>query len=97
MKVRAALVLGGLALLASYPANAQSVVRGAREGAIVGNKAAGPVGAAVGTVMGATAYGFRSAAATVLGIPEETGSVQPSRAHTKAHTRAHTKKRVVHH
>ena len=33
--------------------------------------------------MGGTAYGFRSGASKVLGIPEETGSVKQTRSHKR--------------
>jgi len=78
MKIRLMLAMAGLACLMAPAANAQAVMRGAKEGAAVGNRAAGPVGAAVGSVLGGAAYGFRSGASTVLGIPEETGSVKRS-------------------
>jgi hypothetical protein len=58
----------------------QSVNQGVEKGAATGGKAAGPVGAAVGSVMGGTAYGFRAGASKVLGIPQETGSVNKHRA-----------------
>ena len=57
----------------------QSVNEGVEKGATTGRKAAGPVGAAVGSVMGGTAYGFRAGASKVLGIPQETGSVNKHR------------------
>jgi len=79
-----------IVMAAPLSANAGAIERGVKEGAAVGNKAAGPVGGAVGSVMGGAAYGFRSGASKVLGIPEETGSVQP-RHHTsqKNHNPAH--------
>jgi hypothetical protein len=83
MTVRVLVIAIGLAILAIPAANAQAVVRGAREGAAVGNRAAGPVGAAVGSVMGASAFAFRSGASWVLGIPEEAGNIQPQRTRQK--------------
>jgi hypothetical protein len=44
---------------------------------------AGPVGAPVGAVMGGSAYGFRTGASKVIGVPEETGSVRRPRASQK--------------
>ena len=82
MKARLILAAGLVALMAPA-ANAQAIQRGVKEGAAVGNRAAGPVGAAVGSVLGGAAYGFRSGASTVLGIPEETGSVKGNRTSRK--------------
>jgi hypothetical protein len=79
VNIRVLLAAAGLVILVAPAAHSQAIMRGAREGAAVGNKAAGPVGAAVGSVMGAASFGFRSAASGVLGIPEETGSVQQGR------------------
>ncbi len=86
MSMRYVLIVAGLAALAASPANAQAVVRGAKAGVEVGNKAAGPVGAVVGGAVGATAYGFRAGASRVLGVPEEAG---------RAPTRRTSQKRVV--
>jgi hypothetical protein len=76
----------GLAVLAT-PAGvqAQGIVRGAEQGAAVGNRAAGPVGGAVGGVTGGVVGGVKG----VLGIPQNTGSVQ-------RHRTSH-KKRTAHH
>ena len=79
MKLRILLTAAGIAVLAAPAVNSQAIVRGAKEGAAVGNRAAGPVGAAVGSVVGGASFGFRSGASRVLGIPEETGSVQRAR------------------
>ena len=79
MKLRILLTAAGIAVLAAPAANSQAIVRGAKVGAAVGNRAAGPVGAAVGSVVGGASFGFRSGASRVLGIPEETGSVQRAR------------------
>jgi hypothetical protein len=76
VKLRILLAAAGVAVLAAPAANSQAIVRGAKEGAAVGNRATGPIGAAVGGVVGGASFGFRSGASRVLGIPEETGSVQ---------------------
>jgi hypothetical protein len=77
MRVCISLAFAAVTLLgASVAVQAGSIERGFRDGVSTGNKAAGPVGGAIGGVMGATAYGFRSGASKVLGIPEETGSVR---------------------
>ena len=76
MKLRILLATAGLVVLIAPAAQSQAIMRGAQQGAAVGNKAAGPVGAAVGSVLGGASYGFRSGASKVLGIPEETGSVR---------------------
>ena len=76
MKLRILLATAGLVVLAAPAAQSQAIMRGAQQGAAVGNKAAGPIGAAVGSVLGGASYGFRSGASKVLGIPEETGSVR---------------------
>jgi hypothetical protein len=84
MQCRILLVAAGLVVLApSISAHAGAIARGAKEGAAYGNKAAGPAGGAVGSVMGGAAYGFRSGASKVLGIPEETGSVQGTHSHKR--------------
>jgi len=70
------LFVAALGLMVPAAANAQSVVRGIHEGAAVGNRVAGPIGAGVGSVLGGSAYAFRSGASKVLGIPEETGSIK---------------------
>jgi hypothetical protein len=88
VKLRIWLAAAGVIVLAAPAAHSQAIMRGVQEGAAVGNKAAGPVGAAVGSVLGGASYGFRSGASKVLGIPEETGSVRRSRTPHK--------KRVVH-
>jgi uncharacterized membrane protein YeaQ/YmgE (transglycosylase-associated protein family) len=87
VKVQIWLAAAGIALLAAPEVNAQAVMRGAQGGAAVGNKAAGPVGAVVGSVLGGASFGFRRAASTVLGVPEETGST--------VHGRIPHKQRVV--
>lgn len=88
VKLRIWLAAAGIMVLAAPAAHSQAVMRGAQEGAAVGNKAAGPVGAAVGSVLGGASYGLRSGASRLLGIPEETGSVRRGRTPHK--------KRVVH-
>jgi uncharacterized membrane protein YeaQ/YmgE (transglycosylase-associated protein family) len=76
VKVQIWLAAAGLALLAAPEVNAQAVTRGAQAGGAVGNKAAGAVGAVVGSVLGGASFGFRRAASTVLSVPEETGSIK---------------------
>jgi hypothetical protein len=80
----------GLAVLAT-PAGvqAQGIVRGAEQGAAVGNRAAGPVGGAVGGAVGGVTGGVVGGVKGVLGIPQNTGSVQ-------RHRTSH-KKRTAHH
>nr|WP_262298068.1 hypothetical protein [Microvirga sp. HBU67692] len=76
----------GLAVLALPAAvQAQGIVRGAEQGAAVGNRAACPVGGAVGGVTGGVVGGVKG----ILGIPQNTGSVQ-------RHRTSH-KKRAAHH
>jgi hypothetical protein len=89
MRNRLLVVVAALGLMLPAAANAQSVVRGVREGAAVGHRIAGPIGAGVGSVLGGSAYAVRSGASAVLGVPEETSGV----------TRHHTlrKKRTHHH
>lgn len=58
--------------------HAQGIVRGAEQGAAVGNQAAGPVGGAVGGAVG----GVKG----MLGIPQNTGTVQRQRVKTKKRT-----------
>ncbi len=60
-------------------ANAQGIVKGAQEGAAVGNKAAGPVGGAVGGAVGGVTGGVVGGVKGVLGIPQNTASVQTGR------------------
>jgi hypothetical protein len=80
MTFRLLLAVAGIAILvAPVSADAGAISRGARAGADYGNKAAGPVGGAVGSVMGGAAYGFRAGASKVTGIPEETGTVRRHR------------------
>jgi phage tail tape-measure protein len=86
MKLQMLMVAAGLALLmAPLGVQAQGVVRGAQEGAAVGNRAAGPVGGAVGGAVGGVAGGVAGGVKGVLGIPQDTRTVQRSR----------TKKRTV--
>jgi phage tail tape-measure protein len=86
MKPHMLMVAVGLALLtAPMAARAQGVVRGAQEGAAVGSRAAGPVGGAVGGAVGGVAGGVAGGVKGVLGIPQDTRTVQRSR----------TKKRTV--
>jgi hypothetical protein len=90
MKLRLLVLAAGLAVMTvPLSANAGAIARGAKEGSAVGTRAAGPVGGAVGSVMGGAAYGFRSGASKVLGIPEETGSVQRHRSPHKKRTVRH--------
>ena len=85
MTFRVAMAAAGLFALAAplSLAHAQSFTRsvnqGVEKGATTGRKAAGPVGAAVGSVVGGTAYGFRAGASKVLGVPQQTGSVNKHR------------------
>jgi hypothetical protein len=76
----------GLAVLA-IPAvvQAQGFVGGAEQGAAVGNRAAGPVGGAVGGVAGGVFGGVKG----VLGVPQNTGSVQLHRTYPKKRTAHH--------
>lgn len=83
MNLRVLMLTTGLVLLAVPVAHAQAVVRGAQQGVAVGNRAAGPVGAVVGGVVGAGAYAFRSGASRVIGVPEESGSARAQRSVTK--------------
>ncbi len=86
MKPHMLLVAVGLCLLmVPMAVQAQGVVRGAQEGAAVGNRAAGPVGGAVGGAVGGVAGGVAGGVKGVLGIPQDTRTVQRSR----------TKKRTV--
>ena len=86
MKPHMLMVVVSLSLLAAPMAvQAQGVVRGAQEGAAVGNRAAGPVGGAVGGAVGGVAGGVAGGVKGVLGIPQDTRSVQRSR----------TKKRTI--
>ena len=80
----------GFAVLAMpVGVQAQGIVRGAEQGAAVGNRAAGPVGGAVGGAVGGVAGGVAGGVKGVLGIPQNTGTVQRQRVKTK--------KRTVHH
>jgi hypothetical protein len=84
--MRSHLVLAVLAtavLAAPVAVQAGSIERGAKAGTAYGKRVAGPVGAPVGAVMGGSAYGFRSGASKVIGVPEETGSVRRPRASQK--------------
>jgi phage tail tape-measure protein len=56
-------------------AEAQGVVRGAREGAAVGNRTAGPVGGAVGGVVGGVTGGVVGGVRGVLGVPDRSRTV----------------------
>ncbi len=86
MKPYMLMVAVGLALLTvPIAVQAQGVVRGAQEGAAVGNRAAGPVGGAVGGAVGGVAGGVAGGVKGVLGIPQDTRTVQ----------RPRTKKRTV--
>jgi hypothetical protein len=87
MRSRLLFVVAAVGLMLPAAASAQSVMRGVHEGAAVGNRAAGPIGAGVGAVLGGSAYAFRSGASKVLGIPEETGSVK--RHHVSRKKRMH--------
>ena len=80
----------GLAVLA-MPAvvQAQGIVRGAEQGAAVGNRAAGPVGGAVGGAVGGVTGGVVGGVKGVLGIPQNTGSVQRHRTSQKKRTAHH--------
>ncbi len=82
--ILSAIVLGVLALPAA--GQAQGVVRGAEQGAAVGNRAAGPVGGAVGGAVGGVAGGVVGGVKGVLGIPQNTGSVQRHRTYHKKRT-----------
>jgi hypothetical protein len=89
VKARVLLTAVGFAILAMPNAvHAQAIARGAQEGAAVGNRAAGRVGAAVGSVIGGASFGIRSGVNSLLGFPQETGTVQRHRASQK--------KRIVH-
>ncbi|MBZ6075737.1 hypothetical protein [Microvirga puerhi] len=79
---------GAAVLSMPAAAQAQGIVRGAEQGAAVGNRAAGPVGGAVGGAVGGVTGGVVGGVKGVLGIPQNTGSVQ--RHHTKI------KKQTVH-
>ncbi len=80
MTLRLLISAAGIATCAtSVPVEAGPIQRGAQAGKTYGNKVAGPVGGAVGTVIGGSAYGFRSGASKVLGVPEETGSTRAVR------------------
>jgi hypothetical protein len=82
MKIRmtsAALAFATLCAV-SMGANAQGIVKGAQEGAAVGNKAAGPVGGAVGGAVGGVTGGVVGGVKGVLGIPQNTSSIQSTRA-----------------
>ena len=80
MKAYALAAAFGLAVLA-MPAgiHAQGIVRGAEQGAAVGNRAAGPVGGAVGGAVGGVTGGVVGGVKGVLGIPQNTGTVQRHR------------------
>jgi hypothetical protein len=86
MKAYVVLSAVDLAVL-SMPAavQAQGIVRGAEQGAAVGNRAAGPVGGAVGGAVGGVAGGVVGGVKGVLGIPQNTGSVQRHRTYHKRH------------
>jgi hypothetical protein len=87
MRNRWLVAVAAVGLMLPAAANAQSVMRGVREGAAVGNRVAGPIGAGVGSVLGGSAYAVRSGASAVLGVPEETGSIK--RPHTPRQRRTH--------
>lgn len=82
--------LGFAALAMPATVQAQGIVRGAEQGAAVGNRAAGPVGGAVGGAVGGVAGGVAGGVKGVLGIPQNTGTVQRQRVNK-------AKKRTVHH
>lgn len=94
MKASVLLSAISLAVLA-MPATglAQGIVRGAQQGAAVGHHAAGPVGGAVGGAVGGVAGGVVGGVKGVLGIPQNTGSIQRHRTY---HNTSH-KKRTAHH
>ena len=89
MRNRLLFAIAALGLMLPAGVNAQAVMRGVLNGVAVGNRAAGPIGAGVGAVVGGASYAFRSGASKVLGIPEETGSV--NRHHSPR------KKKIAHH
>lgn len=76
MKAFAVAAMIGAAALCATPVAAQGVVRGAQEGAAVGNDVAGPVGGAVGGAVGAVGGGIAGGVKGVLGVPQNTGTVQ---------------------
>jgi phage tail tape-measure protein len=73
MRIPIAVFGGGLVLLAAtLPSFAQGVVRGAQDGAGVGNRAAGPVGGVVGGAVGGVVGGVAGGVKGVLGVPQDT-------------------------
>ena len=70
MKKFVLLALAVLAVPVPVTAQAQSVIRGANEGASVGNRTAGPVGGTIGAGVGGIVGGIEG----LLGIPQRTGS-----------------------
>lgn len=70
-KVLAAAIVGAVLSL-PLAAQGQGLVRGAQDGAAVGNRAAGPVGGVVGGAVGAGVGGAVGAVKGVLGIPQDT-------------------------
>ncbi|MGO9356778.1 MAG: Spy/CpxP family protein refolding chaperone [Xanthobacteraceae bacterium] len=54
-------------------ANAQGIVRGAREGASEGNRDAGPLGGVVGGAVGGAVGGIEGGVKGILGIPQSSG------------------------
>jgi hypothetical protein len=90
MKAYVLLSTLGLAVL-TLPATAQAqgIVRGAEQGAAVGNRAAGPVGGAVGGAVGGVAGGVVGGVKGVLGVPQNTGTVQRHRPYHKKRSAHH--------
>jgi hypothetical protein len=72
MKIHAIVAALGLVALSAPAAQAQGVVRGAQDGAIIGQRAAGPVGGAVGGAVGGVTGGVVGGVKGVLGIPQDT-------------------------
>jgi gas vesicle protein len=77
------LLASALALL-TLPviANAQGIVRGAREGAREGNRDAGPLGGVVGGAVGGAVGGIEGGVKGILGIPQSSGGGRRERVMT---------------
>jgi len=68
----AAAALLAVALIMPEPASAQGIMRGAYQGAAIGKRAAGPIGAVFGGTIGGFAGGIAGGIKGIFGIPQKT-------------------------
>jgi uncharacterized membrane protein len=72
MRVKLAVAIVVAALSVPVAVQAQGIIGGGKQGAAMGNRAAGPVGAVVGGVIGGVVGGVVGGVKGVIGIPEHT-------------------------